>query len=224
MLHSATTRDYAYCEFAPVVETPQGIFAQFYNTTGTAGPTGGCPPEAFAKIDAKALGKKLGTKVVYINPTPQTARRHWVMDELWVFVIGETVDFDGVAATWAASMSPNLMISLLTGAYHSGVIHRQSKYLYKKGSQIFVLRDANKKAWVMQSYATEVDKSLTLAQLPQLGSKLKLPPGWTFEVKTLAEDLTIDPRKSLGLAHIVRDDLHNVYEGCGFDETCSFVP
>jgi hypothetical protein len=42
--------------------------------------------------------------------------------------------------------------------------------------------------------------------------------------KTLTRELTIDPRKANGVAHIVRDGLHNVYEGCGFDKACNYVP
>ena len=75
-----------------------------------------------------------------------------------------------------------------------------------------------------QSYATEVDKDLSFDKLPQLGSKLKLPAGWSFEVKTLDKDLTLDPCNANGVAHIVRDDHHNIYEGCGFDKTCNYVP
>jgi len=76
----------------------------------------------------------------------------------------------------------------------------------------------------MQSYATEVDKDLSFDQLSNLASKLSLPEGFKFEVKTLTKDLTIDPRKADGLAHIVRDNLHDVYEGCGFDAACNYTP
>jgi hypothetical protein len=76
----------------------------------------------------------------------------------------------------------------------------------------------------MQSYASEVAPTLSRDQLPQRGARLKLPPGWTFDVKTLDQDLIVDPRKADGVAHIIRDDLPNVYEGCGFDAACNFVP
>lgn len=223
-VHTEKARDYAYCEIAPVIRTPRGVSAEFYNTTGTTGPNGGCPAEPFAKIDPKALGERLGTKVVYLNPTPQHARRHWVMDENWVYAVGETVDFDGVAATWMASMSPELMMKAIAAPYEASEIHRESQYLYKKGSDVYLLRDPEGHVWVMQSYATEVDPALSIGQLPHLGGRLTLPKGWTFETKVLDRDLTIDPRRSGGVAHIVRDALHNVYEGCGFDATCSFVP
>ena len=90
---------------------------------------------------------------------------------------------------------------------------------------IFVMRPpGGKVAYVMQSYATEVDPSLSFDRLAQLGTALKLPEGWSFEAKPLGQDLTIDPRNAGGVAHIVRDELHNVYEGCGFDTDCNFVP
>jgi hypothetical protein len=33
----------------------------------------------------------------------------------------------------------------------------------------------------------------------------------------------VDPTKANGTAHILRDDLANVYQGCGFDNACSFA-
>ena len=223
-LYLKKARDYAYCEIAPVMGTPPAVVAQFYNTTLTTGKTGGCPAKAFAAIDGKALAAAVGGLQVYMNPTPQTARRHWVMDQLWVFKTGETVDFMGVAANWVASMSPEQMKAGLAAPYTGAQINRESKYLYAKGSTVFLMHDPDGKTWVMQSYATEVNKDLTFKKLPKLGSMLHLPTGFTFEAKKLTKDLTIDPRLSAGVAHIVRDDLHDVYEGCGFDAACSYVP
>ena len=224
-VHLANARGHAYCEFAPVVGPPSNPLAQFYNTTGTMGITGQCPADTFAAINGKTLANKLGAAVVYLNPTPQTARRHWVMDQLWVLRAGETVEFEGVKATWIASMTPRAMLAALSGrAYTPTEIHRTSKYLYANGSTVFLMRTPEGKTYVMQSYVTEVDSSLTFDRLAQLGSKLKLPAGWRFEAKMLDKELTIEPGKSGSVAHIIRDELHNVYEGCGFDVTCSYVP
>jgi hypothetical protein len=214
-------REYAYCEIAPVLGKPPEVVAQFYNTSG---PGDDCPVGKMEAIDAQKLAAEVGADFVYMNPTPQNARGHWVMDELWIFKAGESVDFHGVKATWVASMSPEYMKGMIKGPYTPGEIHRESKYLYSKGSKVFVMRAPEGKTWVMQSYATEVDENLTFQQLPELGSKLKLPDGYKFEVVTLTKDLEIDPRRANGLAHIIRDDLHDVYEGCGFDATCNYVP
>ena len=60
--------------------------------------------------------------------------------------------------------------------------------------------------------------------MDQLGSKLKLPEGWKFETKILDKDLAIEPRKAGGVAHILRDNLTNTYQACGYDHACSFLP
>jgi hypothetical protein len=220
-VHLPNARNYAYCEIAPVIgKGPQAV-AQFYNTSQA----GDCPPDKFSALDAKKLAAELHSDLVYLNPTPQSARRHWVMDQLWAFVAGETVDFHGVKAIWVAAMTPEDMTGLLKGPFTPGQIQRASKYLYAAGSAVFLLRQPDGKAWVMQSYATEVDAALTFETLSQIGTRLALPEGWRFETKTLTSDLTIDPRKAPeSKAHIIRDNLHNVYEGCGFDAACSYLP
>jgi hypothetical protein len=76
----------------------------------------------------------------------------------------------------------------------------------------------------MLSYTTEVDTDLSLDQLLNLVSKLKLPDGFKFEIKKLPRELTIDAQRANGLAHIIRDNLHDIYQGCGFDNACNYIP
>jgi len=241
-IHLTEARDTAWCEIIVVVATPPKLqlklppkdparlYAQLYNTTGTTGPEGGCPANAFAALDGSKLATALGAEAVYLNPTPQVARRYWVMDETHVYRAGETVNFMGVAATWVGAMPPEQMRNAVSAPYERSEIHLESRFVYKKGSTVFLLRPPEGKThpggatWVMQSYTTEVDAALSLEELPELGSKLNLPEGWTYEAKRLTKDLTVDPRNNYGTAHIVRDDLHNAYEGCGFDTACSYVP
>ncbi len=212
-------RDFAYCEIAPVLGKPP--MAQIYNSSG---PGDRCPVNEMAAIDPKRLAAELGAEVVFMNPTPQTARRHWVMDQLWLFTVGETVDFHGVQATWAASMSPELLEGMRKGDFVPAEGHRENKFLYEKGRKVFLLHSPDGKTWVMLSYATEVDPNLSLEQLSTLASKLKLPDGFKFEIKTLTRNLAIDLRNANGLAHIIRDNLHDIYQGCGFDNACSYIP
>jgi hypothetical protein len=229
-------RDTAWCEIIVVVATPPSLqlklppkdparlYAQLYNTTGTTGPKGRCPADAFAALDSVKLAVALNATDVYLSPTPQVARRYWVMDELRTYRAGETVDFMGVAATWVGAVPPEQMRKAVSAPYEGTEVHLESRFVYRKGTLVFLLHSPGGKTWVMQSYTTEVDAELNLEELPELGSKLNLPTGWTFEAKRLTKDLTVDPRNNYGTAHIVRDDLHNVYEGCGFDTACSYVP
>jgi hypothetical protein len=109
-------------------------------------------------------------------------------------------------------------------AYTPMAPSRHSKYEWLQGSQVYLLRDPNGRVWIMQAYTKLVDKTLTLADLPKLDSKLKLPPGWKYEVKTLDRNLTYVPPAPGYVAHAVADDLQNVYQGCGFDDACNYIP
>ena len=44
-----------------------------------------------------------------------------------------------------------------------------------------------------------------------MAERLTLPGGWAYQARTLDRELTITTD---GLAHIVSDDLANMYQGC----------
>ncbi|HXW21012.1 MAG TPA: hypothetical protein VEK35_10960 [Roseiarcus sp.] len=219
--HRANLRNTAFCEIAVVLGASSNNVAQFYGATA-AGVE--CPPDKFAAIDPKALADELGASSVLMSPTPQSARRYWVADEIWDYGVGETIDFHGVKAAWTASMSPELLSNMISTPYTAAEMRQESERLYAKGAKVFLIHAPDGKTWVMQSYATEVDAELTFDRLSELDNALKLPDGYRFEVATLRQDLTIDSRRAGGLAHVLRDELHNVYAGCGFDAACSYIP
>lgn len=212
-------RNYAFCEFEVIEGRPPDLIVQIYNTSGQEV----CTPAKFGPINAEALAKKVGADALVKNPT-----RFWLMDRLWSYDAGETFDFDGLKATWMASL---VMKGAKLGehgkpfpAYTPLAPSRHSKYEWLKGSQVYMLRDPNGKVWVMQAYTNLVDKTLTIADLPKLSSKLKLPPGWKYEVKTLDRDFTYIPPAPGYVAHAVSDNLQNIYQGCGFDDACNYTP
>jgi hypothetical protein len=214
-------RNYPYCEFEVITSVVPKVTVQVYNTSGQER----CPPGTMEKIDAAALAKKVGADRIVKNPT-----RFWLVDQLWAYDAGETFDFDGVKATWMASIEMPLKDALhkekdkpfppYTQAHPS----RHSKYAWKAGSQVYLLRDPNGKVWIMQAYTNLVDKSLTIDGLHELGSRLKLPPGWKYEAKTLDRELTYEPLAPTYTAYFIADDLQNAYQGCGFDNACNYVP
>jgi hypothetical protein len=213
-------RGYVFCEFSLIMGAPPSLMLQTYNTSGQ----GQCDPAEFDPIDAKALAKQLGVDAVLKNPP-----RRWLMDRLWSYDAGQTYDFEGINATWMGSVKLNPEAVGGHGKpfapYRVNVVSRKSKYEWLKGSQVYLLRSPDGKVFVMQSYTNLVDKNLTAADLPNLGTKLKLPPGWKYEAKTLEGDFTLIPQKSTGYAaRALADDLENVYQGCGFDKSCSYIP
>jgi hypothetical protein len=60
----------------------------------------------------------------------------------------------------------------------------------------------------MQSYAQDVDPTLTIDDLEALGDRLDLPEGWSYQARVLEADsvVVVD-----GLAYVIHDDLLNGY-------------
>jgi hypothetical protein len=213
-LHMTDVRNMPFCEIEVVAGFPPLV--NFENTTGASD----CPPDKFDAIDTKELTKAIGADWIILNP-----RRHWTMDQVWLYSIGDTYDFAGVKATWMGSTRPLEFLKAAGGEYQPFETNRASKYLYQKGKPVYLLTPPDKQGvFVMQSWTDHVDRTMTEAKLPDLGKILKLPKGWTFSVKTLDQDLTIAPASPDYTAHSLVDNLKNVYAGCGFDNACSFTP
>ena len=66
--------------------------------------------------------------------------------------------------------------------------------------------------YVMQAYSQIRDRTLTLKDLPKLGKRLDLPPGWRYRVRRLKAPLAVAPQH--GDATIVQDELQNTYQLC----------
>jgi hypothetical protein len=213
-LHVTDGRNMPFCEIEVVAGFPPLV--NFENTTGASD----CPPDKFDAINTRELTKAIGAQWIILNP-----RRHWTMDQMWVYNIGDSYDYDGVKATWMGSARPLDMLKAFEGEYQPFETNRASKYLYEKGKPVYLLTPPDKQGvFVMQSWTDHVNRTLTEDKLPDLGQILSLPKGWTFSVKTLDQDLTIAPPPPDYTAHSLVDNLKNVYAGCGFDNACSFVP
>lgn len=228
-VHLEHARNYAFCEFNVGFGASPDMVFQIYNTTGNEGPSPdfSYPPATLAAIDPMKLAADIGASFVLLNPNPPTATKRWVMDELLLHVAGETADFAGVKATWMAAIEESALKGGSNEPYTPGTNRQLSKWVFRAGSPVFLLRTPESRTYVMQAFTTEVDGQLTYEQLPQLGDRMtKLPPGWTFEVKTLDSDLVFDTTKANpeGLKHLIKDEFKNVYLGLGFDAASNYVP
>ncbi|MCJ7795494.1 MAG: hypothetical protein MUQ56_01780, partial [Thermoleophilia bacterium] len=170
-------------------------------------------------IDAKLLAQATGSDLAWKNP-----RRFWTMDHLTVALVGDPREFDGLKFNFVAKMTMPPKFTPGEGqagfAYQPTKIRRNSTYEFLKSKPVFLLHSPDGHTWVMQTYTTHTDASLTPADLPNLAQKLKLPEGWQFKAKTLDRDLIIH---TTGLANIVPDNLENMYQGC-IDGVCNFDP
>lgn len=208
-------RGYAQGEIFLMQGEAGHLEALVFNTTGL----NHCPPELFDAIDVDTLARETGSDAVWKNP-----RRFWMMDRLTIALVGEPREFQGLTFNFVAKMQMPANFTPAAGqaalAYRPGQIRRVSKYEFLAGSPVFLLRSPEGVAYVMQTYTDHKAADLTQAGLPKLGERLGLAAGWEFTAKTLDRDLVLDTK---GLAHIVADDLENMYQGCTADVT-SFDP
>ena len=103
----------------------------------------------------------------------------------------------------------DLFLSVQRPPYTELTVDRTTDWLFKKGQDVHELVAPSGAVYVMQSMSRHVDPDLEIEQLPALGQRLKLPQGWQYRVRTLAEDLVVPAR---GDAHIVFDEFENNYQ------------
>ena len=97
-------------------------------------------------------------------------------------------DFDGLKARWFCEVNlPKNMNVHEKGstAYKPTTVARKSTMGFDKGKPVFILEDPQGNPWVMQAASLIVDPSETYDSLKDLGSKLKLAPGWKFRINVI---------------------------------------
>ena len=211
------TRGKAFCGLGVFVGTGPTQRAHVYTAASLADIT----PDSHKKIDAVRLARELEVDMCAVN-----GGRIWLMDEQDVQG-GDVVDFHGVKLMYGGEMTASEMISQMKNAYSPSLIYRNTNWIWHKGTPVHLLREPGGAVWVMQEYTKDVDPTLTLDNLAQVGGKLRnLPKGWKFETKVLTKDLSLNTANCDGWAAIVRDELHCTYQGCGYgtDTSANYVP
>jgi hypothetical protein len=196
------TRDARYCEIIPIVREGLHLKARVYNTLGL----NDCPPSIWAKITEDAMKRRFDALTVLLN-----GPRFFIMDSIAASGAtkeGEKIEAGGLELRERASIDLGLL-DLLHRPYREQTINRDTIYTFKAGSPIFVLQSDDGSRYVMQAYAQIVDKSLTYADLPALGAKLKLPDGWSYASSVPDKDLVLGAN---GKATVVQDELENTYQ------------
>ena len=195
-------RNVRYCELIPVVRHGLHLIATVYNTLGL----NDCPAAVWDKITETAMSKRFGALKVVLN-----GPRHFVMDAIAAegdTAAGKTVEAAGLSLTARATIDVGLL-DLRSRPYRERTIARETRYVFKAGKPVFLLVRGDGARYAMQSYAQIIDKSLSYADLPTLGARLKLPAGWRYETMTPDSDLILGAH---GKATVVQDDLQNTYQ------------
>lgn len=188
-----------YGEVLLVTVTEAGPEASVYNSY----PLNDCPAELWDTLEAEAIAKENGAVAALLN-----GPRYWLMSSIEKVAGGEqeTKTFGGIEMIKQATVA---MSSMNPAPYGVNRVDRKTVFNFDAGRPVFELVDPQGQQWVMQTYSQIVDAGLTLDDLAQIGSRLNLPEGWTYQTRTLTERLSVDT--TTRDAHVTQDDLANTY-------------
>jgi hypothetical protein len=195
-------RDVRYCEVVLLKADTDGLYAEVWNTMGRSE----CPQDEWEAIDPAAIAAEYGAVTALAN-----GPRYWTLDR-----IDATIQLTAPVTTFGTlEMFLGATVDLgaglpSTAPYTQRPVARDTVFYFDAGSEVYELTDPDGTVYVMQSYSQKFDPTLSADQLAGLGTRLKLPAGWTFSTRVLDADLEV--RDVDGIAVVVQDDLENTYQ------------
>ena len=180
------------------------IEATVYNTLGL----NECPDDLWRALDTEAIKKAYRARAVILN-----GPRYFLMDKVSIADPGEEIfDFGGLQMRRLPTV-PLPLTSLLGGLhrhpYAEQPVRRTTVYVWNQGREVYELVAPDGATYVMQSYSLAVDRTLTEADLPVLGARLRLPAGWSYRVRRLEGEWALSVERE---ARVVQDELENSYQ------------
>jgi hypothetical protein len=184
------------------------------------------PDELMAGYSDEKASKEYNADGAYMSGI-----RYWVHDKMRLSFANNVRNFAGLDTRWGANgaLDAEDMSKGESFYAYTPVICNRTWY-YNAGQPVFLLDAPNGMTFVMQSYSIIVDKNQKYEDLPNLGSKLKLPEGWKFRSVTLTKDLTVNGITINGTPNnwrVTQDDLINTYSACWEAEgqsSCNYRP
>jgi hypothetical protein len=194
-----------YCE---ILLTKKGLNMAVYNTINL----NGCPEDLWKKITVQSIKKETGSFFVHLN-----GPRYFLFDRIEnaSLINKKQRVFQGLAMHEAGVLHLNASdLFKRRSPYKTHEVARQTTWVYFAGKPVYELLSPTGEAYVMQSYSVQ-DIPQTEADLSTLGTRLKLPSGWTFKtglLKKEAKVVAID-----GKAIVTTDDFLNTYQKATHD-------
>ena len=194
------TRGKIYFELFTAYRIYRDIKAGIYNTIKRIP----VPLDEWENLNTDKIKKELGAAAIIKN-----GPRFWVMDELRGYCTGESRVFEGYTYDLVATLSRRSSEINKRQNYTEQIIDRYTDFIFLKGRKIYELITDKEVVYTMQAASQEVIKEMKPEDLDSLSEKLKLPEGWTFRVRTLADDVIFKIR---GEAHVIQDEFRNTYQ------------
>ncbi len=189
-----------YCEVLLLGPTPSGIEATVFNSF----PMGDCPDDQWRELDGDAIAVEQGAALALLN-----GPRFWLMDNV------ERGSSDVISVMFGRiEMNRYATVSItdpttIGRSYSPQTVDRKSTFVFRSGQTIFRLTADDGRQFAMQSWSQQVDATLSEADLADLGRRLQLPAGWTYEAVPLTTDLVIGA--SAEPARVLQDEFLNSY-------------
>lgn len=197
-------RSARYCEILTVTGHVGNLEVTVYNTMGC----NDCPETLWKNVDQEKVKRDFDAKNIAMN-----GPRVFLMDSIGQFNMpASKVNMGGIEMIERAKLPIDLK-TILKGKinpYEERVIIRATKYVFNKGSQVYLLHH-NDDSYIMQSFAQIVRPNLNEAELKTLANELKMPVGWTYESKILDKSIVLETRDD-GEAILIQDDFQNSYQ------------
>jgi hypothetical protein len=191
-----------YCEVLLITMNAGSATGEVWNTY----PLNDCPQATWDTLDAKAIATENNVPIAKLN-----GPRYWLMSS--VEKVGGVAelpkkDFGGLEMYRQATVEIG---SLLEAAkpYLPHSVNRTAAFTYDAGARVYELHTPEGANYVMQTYSVQIDPTLTEAQLTDLGTRLKLPEGWTYTSQIL--DAPLKVQTATTAAHVLQDELGNSY-------------
>ena len=171
-----------------------------------------CPGNCWEALDPAAIQAENGALFITMN-----GPRIWLPRgeiQLPDNPVGDSRYFGGLEMRLLASLVIDPAVLANGGAanggpYSESTVLRNTVYEYPAGTEVYELTAPDGAIYTMQSISLIVNPDLTRADLPNLGSMLSLPDGWTYQARQLDEDLILVAE---GEATVITDDLGNTYQ------------
>ncbi len=198
-------RDVRYCEVILVEGGLLEVRAAVYNTIGH----NLCPAAEWEALSPDQIKADYGALEVEMN-----GPRIWTIDGVQQPGGSGTqqADFGTLRMSLLAILKPSIGV-ILSGEnspYEPQIVQRSNIWTCDAGSKVYELVDPRGQVYRMQSLSQFVDESLTIASLDTLGSRLDMPQGWTYRVRTLTQDEGVAATD--GIAIVIADELRNTYQ------------
>jgi hypothetical protein len=197
-----SVRDTRYCEVLVAQLDGGAVHVQVFSTQGL----NDCPQAEWSQVDAGAIKAALGVSQVVLN-----GPRSWAIDSFGSsMLLDPTVrTFGPLQMRQGGAIDLTLVEALSLGSSYSvRSITRDSEFIFFAGRPVYELVDASMHVFTMQSYSQE-KVGLTAQDLPLLGTRLTLPAGWSFRVRTLDAALVVKATNQR--QNVLQDDLLNTY-------------